>query len=132
MFPIPSRIVIRRRRVRKRRKTPGTHPCHRRNELCRGLETFNVLKTNGYNFEHNFGHGRQTLASVPVVLNLLAFAIHTANDLMEDAWRKARRALGTRMRLFEHLRTVTACHVFPSWAILMTTLVTGRPPPATA
>ena len=37
MFPIPSRIAIRRRRVRKRRITPGTHPCHRRNELCRGL-----------------------------------------------------------------------------------------------
>ena len=24
-------------------------------------ETFNVLKTNGYNLEHNFGHGRETL-----------------------------------------------------------------------
>jgi hypothetical protein len=24
-------------------------------------ETFNVLKTNGYNFEHNFGHGKKTL-----------------------------------------------------------------------
>ena len=95
-------------------------------------ETFNVLKTNGYNLEHNFGHGRQTLASVLVVLNLLAFAMHTANDLIEAAWRKARRALGTRMRFFEHLRTVTAYHVFPSWAILMTTLVTGRPPPATS
>jgi hypothetical protein len=23
-------------------------------------ETFNVLKTNGYNLEHNFGHGKQT------------------------------------------------------------------------
>ena len=37
MFPIPSRIVIRRRRVRKRRKAPGTRSCRRRNELCRGL-----------------------------------------------------------------------------------------------
>jgi len=27
-------------------------------------ETFNVLKTNGYNLEHNFGHGKKTLASV--------------------------------------------------------------------
>jgi hypothetical protein len=29
-------------------------------------ETFNVLKTNGYNLEHNFGHGRETLASLLV------------------------------------------------------------------
>ena len=41
-------------------------------------ETFNVLKTNGYNLEHNFGHGKKTLASILVTLNLLAFAFHTA------------------------------------------------------
>jgi hypothetical protein len=29
-------------------------------------ETFNVLKTKGYNLEHNFGHGKKTLASVLV------------------------------------------------------------------
>jgi len=40
-------------------------------------ETFNVLKTNGYNLEHNFGHGKRTLANLLVVLNLLAFALHT-------------------------------------------------------
>jgi hypothetical protein len=40
-------------------------------------ETFNVLKTTGYNLEHNFGHGKETLASVLVTLNLLAFAFHT-------------------------------------------------------
>jgi hypothetical protein len=39
-------------------------------------ETFNVLKTNGYNLEHNCGHGKETLASVMVTLNLLAFAFH--------------------------------------------------------
>ena len=44
-------------------------------------ETFNVLKTNGYNLEHNFGHGKQTLAAILVVLNLLAFAFHTAARL---------------------------------------------------
>ena len=37
-------------------------------------ETFNVLKTNGYNLEHNFGHGKEILASVLVTLNPLAFA----------------------------------------------------------
>ena len=41
-------------------------------------ETFNVLKTNGYNLEHNFGHGKKTLASILVTLNLLAFGFHTA------------------------------------------------------
>ncbi len=29
-------------------------------------ETFNALRTNGYNLEHNFGHGKRTLASILV------------------------------------------------------------------
>ena len=40
-------------------------------------ETFNVLKNKGYNLEHNFGHGKETLASVLVTLNLLAYNFHT-------------------------------------------------------
>ena len=42
-------------------------------------ETVNVLKQHGYHLEHNFGHGKDTLASVLVVLNLLAFALHAPN-----------------------------------------------------
>jgi hypothetical protein len=95
-------------------------------------ETFNVLKNNGYNLEHNFGHGKQTLASVLVVLNLLAFAIHNACTLMEPAWQAAWRHLGARTRLFEHIRTITAYLVFPSWDSLFRSIRTGLPPPHTA
>ncbi len=90
-------------------------------------ETFNVLKQHGCHLEHNFGHGKDTLASVLVVLNLLAFALHTACELAEALWQQARQRLGTRYRLFEHLRTVTECQVFPSWTALMTLLATGGP-----
>ncbi|TAN61241.1 MAG: ISNCY family transposase [Magnetospirillum sp.] len=92
-------------------------------------ETFNVLKNNGYNLEHNFGHGKDTLASVLVALNLLAFAMHNACDLAEAAWQEGRQRVGAKMRLFEHIRTITAYLVFPSWASLFRTIRTGRPPP---
>ena len=92
-------------------------------------ETFNVLKNNGYHLEHNFGHGQKTLASVLVVLNLLAFSLHNACDLLERQWQKAREACGTRSRLFIHLWSITRYHVFQSWDSLMGTLITGRPPP---
>jgi hypothetical protein len=59
-------------------------------------ETFNVLKTNGYNLEHNFGHGKETLASLLVVLNLLAFAFHTAARLAVLAWREAAAVLNAK------------------------------------
>ena len=88
-------------------------------------ETFNVLKQHGYHLEHNFGHGTDTLASVLVVLNLLAFALHAVCELAETLWHQARERLSTRVRLFEHLRTVTEYHVFPSWTALMALLATG-------
>jgi hypothetical protein len=93
-------------------------------------ETFNVLKTNGYNLEHNFGHGKKTLASVLVTLNLLALAFHTAAYLAVIAWHAAVVARGTAYRLFEHLWTITAYVVFRDWAHLLQSIAAAaiRPP----
>jgi len=92
-------------------------------------ETFNVLKQRGYHLEHNFGHGKKTLASVLVALNLLAFALHTACDLAETQWRQARERLGSRTRMFEHMRAIVCYQLFPSWAALVSLLATGSAPP---
>jgi len=93
-------------------------------------ETFNVLKTNGYNLEHNFGHGKKTLASVLVTLNLLAFAFHTAAYLGVLAWRTAVIARGPTYRFFEHLRTITVYVVFQDWPDLLRSIAAAavRPP----
>ena len=82
-------------------------------------ETFNVLKRGGYNLEHSFGHGKETLASVLVALNLLAFAFHTAAYLAVLAWQAAVNARGPTYRFFEHLRTITAYVVFQGWDQLL-------------
>ena len=92
-------------------------------------ESFNVLKNNGYHMEHNFGHGKQNLAMLFAAMNLLAFAMHTVCDCVEDLWIKAREAKRTRKRFFEHIRTITEYLVFPDWKTLMTTLITSKPPP---
>src|SRR5271166_1760870 len=93
-------------------------------------ETFNVLKTGGYNLEHNFGHGKETLASVLVVLNLLAFAFHTTARLAVLAWREAVIARGATYRFFEHVRTVTVYVVFQDWDHLLRSIAAAaiRPP----
>ena len=95
-------------------------------------DTFNVLKNNGHRLEHTFGHGQNTLASVPVALNLPAFATHNACDLVAPSWQQARRNLGARNRLFTHIWSITADHVFRSWHALMRTIITAVPPPRTA
>jgi hypothetical protein len=104
-------------------KGPSTHD--------RGIEneTFNVLKTKGYNLEHNFGHGKQHLATVLAILNLLAFACHTVCELGDRAWRAARRELVTRQGFFQNLRTITTYLVFQSWDELLGTMAFTRPPP---
>ena len=55
------------------------------------------------------------------------WALHTACELAETLWQQARERLGARMRLFEHLRTVTECHTFPDWNALMGLLANGDP-----
>jgi len=92
--------------------------------------TFNVLKTNGYNLEHNFGHGKHTLASVFLTLNLLAFAFHTAAHLAVLAWREAVAACGATYRFFENLRTITTYVVFRDWRHLLQAIAAAdlRPP----
>jgi len=92
-------------------------------------ESFNVLKSNGYHLEHNFGHGKQHLAMLFAALNLLAFAIHTVCDCLEQLWIDARTAKRARTRFFEHIRTITAYLVFPDWTTLMQTLIDSKPPP---
>src|SRR5919112_4876602 len=55
-------------------------------------EGFNVLKSNGYHLEHTFGHGKQNLAMMFATMNLLAFALHTVCDCLEQLWTEARPA----------------------------------------
>ena len=62
-------------------------------------------------------------------INLLAFAFHTAADCIDDLWKWARLAKGSRKRFFEHIRTITAYLIFPSWTALLETLISCKPPP---
>ena len=44
-------------------------------------ESNNILKNQGYNLEHNFGHGQENLSEILLSLNLLAFLFHNVLDL---------------------------------------------------
>lgn len=78
-------------------------------------EGFNVLKNQGYNFEHNFGHGQQYLCVVLLSLLLLAFLFHTALHLSCPMYQAIRRARGARRNFFNDLRTLTLYLYFPGW-----------------
>ena len=67
-------------------------------------ETFNTLKNQGYQFEHNFGHGYKNLSHVFGLLMFLAFLIDQAQQrccgLFQAALARAKR----KTRFWEKLR----------------------------
>jgi hypothetical protein len=92
-------------------------------------ETFNVMKNHGYELEHNFGHGKTFLAMTLAALNLLAFAWHSALDIVEPPWQAARQAAATRSSFFAHILILTTYVVFPSWRAVLEALASFTIPP---
>ena len=82
-------------------------------------ENNNTLKTKGYHFDHNFGHGKQFLANLFATLILLAFLVHTALDWMDTRYAKVRSLLPSRRTFFEHLRALLQYLPFDDWDHLM-------------
>ena len=88
-------------------------------------ENNNVLKTKGYHLEHNFGHGQQHLSNVLVTLNLLAFLVHTIQEITNGAYQALRKKLGARKTFFQDLRGLTRYLIFDNWDALFQFMADG-------
>ena len=77
-------------------------------------ETFNTLKNQGYNFEHNYGHGKQNLATILALLMFLAF---TVDQMIQRCWRVFRQVRGglrTKAKLWDMVRSLFKVQFFPT------------------
>jgi hypothetical protein len=94
-------------------------------------ENNNTLKTKGYHFEHNYGHGQRHLSSLLVTLILLAYLLHNLLEWMDDKFCLLRLKLPSRQRLFNDIRALTTYLCFDSWEALLDFMLRGRssPPP---
>jgi hypothetical protein len=88
-------------------------------------ENINVLKTKGYNLEHNFGHGEKHLSTVFFSLNVLAFLTHTAQHLLDKAYRLLRDTLAVRRTFFNDLKALMRYMIFDSWDALFAFMMDG-------
>lgn len=79
----------------------------------------NTLKTRGYRFEHNYGHGKRNLSVVLTSFAIVAFLYHTTMGLVDKLYIVARKANGSRLNFFNELRAYTNILVFASWENLM-------------
>ena len=68
-------------------------------------ETFNTLKNQGYQFEHNFGHGKQNLSVVMSMLMMLAFLLDQIQAEGCPLFQAVLNKLGSRRSLWDHMRS---------------------------
>ena len=91
-------------------------------------ENNNTLKTKGYHFEHNDGHGKQHLSAVLATLIILAYLVHTVLDCPDQRYRAVRALLPSRQTFFEHLRALSQYLPFDSWDDLFDFMLEGLRP----
>src|SRR2546425_7901954 len=69
-------------------------------------ETFNTLKNQGYNFEHNYGHGEKNLSVVFAMLMMLAFLVDQTQQLCCALFRAVWAKFGSKRLLWERMRAL--------------------------
>ena len=88
-------------------------------------ENNNTLKTKGYHFEHNFGHGKKNLSSVLATLILLAFLFHTILEHVDQCYQLLRQTLSSRQMFFDDIRALTRYICFESWQQMLEFMLKG-------
>jgi len=86
-------------------------------------ETFNTLKNQGYNFEHNYGHGTHNLSVVFAVVMMLAFLVDQTQQLCCALFRAVWTKMGSKRLLWERMRALFYTYRLDSmrevWAALL-------------
>ena len=88
--------------------------------------TFNTLKNQGYQFEHNFGHGYNNLSSVFGILMVLAFFIDQIQEQACRVWKAARAVYTSRSGLFDKVRALFMGYLINSWNDLYNAISHGH------
>ena len=89
-------------------------------------ETFNTLKNQGCEFEHNFGHGRKHLATVFAALMLLAFGIDQLQKACCPLFRAAQAKARRPSYFWETFRGMFLNVVVRDWETLYKALAFGH------
>jgi len=86
-------------------------------------EVFNTLKNQGYNLEHNFGHGFENLCNNFVMLMMLAFMVDQLQQLCCSQFAKALEKSGNKRSLWQSIRALFEKFFIESWAILFDAII---------
>lgn len=68
-------------------------------------ETFNTLKNQGYEFEHNFGHGEENLSVVFAMLMMLTFLLDQTQEQGCPLFQAIHKKFTSRRSVWDHIRS---------------------------
>jgi hypothetical protein len=92
-------------------------------------ETFNTLKNQGYQFEHNFGHGDKNLNVVFAYLMFTAFLIDQIQEFSCKYFKAALKIMSsTRKYLWEKIRIMFFEYFIDTWDQLYAGIIDGIKP----
>lgn len=89
-------------------------------------EVFNTLKNQGYNLEHNYGHGEKFLLNNFALLMMLAFFIDQLQEMSCKTFKRLLAKLKAKYVLWELIRLYFYEFTFLSWWDLLNRLAIKR------
>ena len=88
-------------------------------------ETFNTLKNQGYQFEHNFGHGYKHLGTVMAYLMFTAFLIDQVQEFCCKYFKAALIKCESRKYLWRKMSGLFVHYFLDSWEYLFLAIING-------
>ena len=88
-------------------------------------ETFNTLKNQGYNLEHNYGLGNKHLSMVFVSLMMLAFLVDQTQQMTCSLFRSVWKKTVTKRELWETIRSAFRLFMVESMEMLYRRILAG-------
>jgi len=86
-------------------------------------EVFSTLKNQGYEYEHNFGHGKRHLSSTLAALMMLAFLVDQIQEHACRVFKEARTKRGTKATLWLQMRAMMTTWRMTGWKMMMDLLI---------
>ncbi|MEI8025491.1 MAG: transposase, partial [Pseudomonadota bacterium] len=88
-------------------------------------ETFNTLKNQGYEFEHNYGHGHKNLSVNLAFLMMLAFLVDQSQLLTSKVVQIALQKNRSLSEFYRMIRSLFDVFLFENWLELYEALAYG-------
>lgn len=86
-------------------------------------ETFNTLKNQGYQFEHNFGHGKKILNTIFSMIMMLAFFVDQIQEAACGLFKEAIKSKHSRKRFWEQMRNLFYVFYINDWDDLFNAII---------